>query len=400
MRIKLIPIISVAFLIAGVFPEPLRAQGGARISRQAAKKPGSILGLVDSERTPSGQYSLQDLEELRMQLLGLIDAIKDLGAIAPPELVDLDDLSQARAEFQSMPYGQLNMFRQVLSPSKIRRQLKLAREGIDAYARATPAAKLSVLAPKAITTYGDTTPFPIAKGFCGGRGPDRIPTSVVLGADIVFFAADSVRELAQDACKQVVAGVNTSGLCAPIDEAWVAAKAVNEGIHFCGDDLTGSIIDTNYARLDDIHTDVNNVGSTLDTHLTNVNLEIDTRIANLDTHLTNVDNHLTTLIANISNQISNLQALTLRLQIEANLARPGNSVSAFQTPASAGGYLELARSIVQDEIAAMTNIKSPNTSITSAKTEFQRGETQYNLKQYVAAYTYYQNAYILAASDK
>jgi hypothetical protein len=28
---------------------------------------------------------------------------------------------------------------------------------------------------------------------------------------------------------------------------------VDEGIHFCDDDLTGNVVDTSYARLDDIH---------------------------------------------------------------------------------------------------------------------------------------------------
>src|SRR5260370_1143088 len=88
---------------------------------------------------------------------------------------------------------------------------------------------------------------PNANGSCtsaNGTDVNRIPTGVVIAADVIFFVADTVRELAQDACKQdVVAlgeGGNTSLVCTIVDTVWVIAKAVDEGIRFCDDDLTGA----------------------------------------------------------------------------------------------------------------------------------------------------------------
>ena len=105
--------------------------------------------------------------------------------------------------------------------------------------------------------------FPNASGTCSsanGADVNRIPVGVVIAADVVFFVADGVREFAQDACKQEAVvlgeGGNTSLACIIVDTVWIVAKAVDEGIHFCDDDLTGNIIDANYARLDHIHTDL------------------------------------------------------------------------------------------------------------------------------------------------
>ena len=317
MRSKILTAIVAVCFAAGVI-EPLRAQGAKRISRTAVRS-GGMAGLAPTaaERDPSGQYAPQDLEELRTQLLNLADTVEQFAPLAPPDVVDLDSLREAKAQIQQMSVQQLNTLRQGISPSKITSRIQRAQQEIQTYKTSTRVEK-KANSPKIV----DPSPLPVVSALCSGSGPNRIPVGVILAADVVFFIADSVRELAQDACKQDVLGENTSLACVAVDVVWIAAKAVDEGIHFCDDDLTGNVIDTSYDRLADVHTDLYSVGTQLDTHLTNadthltnVNTDIDARIANLDTHLTNVDTHIqtefatltslvTTLIANLSAQLT------------------------------------------------------------------------------------------------
>jgi len=332
-------ITAVVCLAAGL-TQPLQAQNPKRISRTSGPA-GGAAGLVptQAETNPSGQYSAQDLEDLRALLLKLGDTVEQFAILAPPDSVDLDSLHQAESQIRQMPYQQLNALRKGLSPSKINSRLQRARDQIKGYADQRVQAK-AASARKISPMLADPNPFPVVSGLCdpignavasaiggtapGGStaGPARIPVGVILAADIVLFVADSVRELAQDACKQDVLGENTSLACTVVDIVWIVAEAVDEGIHFCDDDLTGNVIDTNYARLDDVHSDLYAIGTAVDTHLTNANTDIDTKIAALDTHVTNVDNHIqtefatlttvvTTAIANLSAQLGAATNLTV-----------------------------------------------------------------------------------------
>jgi hypothetical protein len=322
MRNKILTI-TIAVCFAAGAAQSLRAQGSNRISRATAGR-GTGAGLRPSaaELSPSGQYAPQDLENLRAELLNITDVVRDFAVGAPPDAVDLDGLQEARGQIQQMSYRDLNVLRRGVSPSRVHARLVRARQAIADYSKSvanTPKRTIKAMA------YGDTTAFPISNGLCtsaDGADTHRIPASVVLAADVVWFVADGVREAAQDACKEtaVIAGEGGNGslACIAVDAVWITAKAVNEGIHFCDDDLTGAVVDANYARLDDVHTDVNNLGTALnavDTHLTTVNTEIDTRLAAGDTHLTNVNADIdlkianlttlvTTLIANLSSQLT------------------------------------------------------------------------------------------------
>jgi len=112
----------------------------------------------------------------------------------------------------------------------------------------------------------------------------------------------------------------------------VVADAVDEGIHFCDDDLTGNVIDASFVGLGDVHNDVLNIGTALDTHIgaantdidtkistatTTINtsisaadLDIDTKIAAVDAHVANEFTTLTTLINSLSKeQVADLQQI-------------------------------------------------------------------------------------------
>lgn len=323
----------VALSCAILMAQPLSAQNSRRISRSSGRG-GSMAGLAPNgaEQITSGQYPPQALEDLRTELLNLVDSVQDFGAIAPAELVDTDSLREARGQIQQMSFPQLNALRQGISPSKLHGRLTAARTAVAEYSKGAPGQGKDI----ASLVRRDSMGFPNATGFCGAS-TTRIPTGVVLAADVVFFVADGVREFAQDACKQEAVvlgeGGNTSLACIIVDTVWIVAKAVDEGIHFCDDDLTGNIIDTNYQRLDHIHTDLANTDgrvAAVDTHLTTVDnrvagefVTLDSKIAvefnALDTHLGNVDTRiakeftdletrLTALLAGLSTQVTNASA--------------------------------------------------------------------------------------------
>jgi hypothetical protein len=292
MRSKiLITVVAVCFA-AGV-AQPLRAQGSSKIARPTATS-GTRLGLAPdpAEQVATGQYSPQTLEDLRGELLNLADSVLEFSELAPAELVDADSLRQARGQIQQMSTQYLNVLRKGIDPSKLHGRLVRARAAVAEYSKVKLGAK---------TTSGVrplTAGFPNANGFCtsaNGSDVNRIPTAVVLAADVVFFIADGVREFAQDACKQEAVvlgeGGNTSLACIIVDTVWIVAKAVDEGIHFCDDDLTGAVVDGNYARLDHIHNDLADVQTgvnNVSTQVTNVS----TQVTNVDTHVSNVDAHI------------------------------------------------------------------------------------------------------------
>src|SRR6185437_5007942 len=208
--------------------------------------------------------SAQSPEDVRTQLLNLTDSIQQLSAVVPQGAVNSATLQNARLRIQQMSAKDLAIIGKSMDVPMLAQQLGRARRAVKEYSQT------------AGTTMGaramDTTQFPVANGLCtsaNGSDTNRLPTSVVLAADVVYFVAEGVKDAASDACNQmavaVVAGegggANGSLACIASDAVYVAAHAVDEGIHFCDDDLTGAVIDANYARLDDVHTDVNTTDS-------------------------------------------------------------------------------------------------------------------------------------------
>ena len=316
MRNKFLTTITVAVCLAAGAVQPLRAQEPGRFPRPApAPRSGARFALAPdpAQQPPGGQHPLQSLEDLRSELLSLADSVQQFAALAPAELFDADSLQQARVQIQQMPAESLNTLRKVIDPAKLHDRLLRARAAVGQYSKSISGTKMIAGSMPSFSPG-----FPDANGFCtsaNGTDVHRIPTAVVLAADVIFFVADTVRELAQDACKQdvvVVAlgeggGGNTSLVCTIVDTVWVIAKAVDEGIHFCDDDLTGAVVDANFARLNHIHDDLSAVQTGVNTVSTQVS-NVGTQVSNVDTHLSTVDTHITALIAGLSSQIVTLQA--------------------------------------------------------------------------------------------
>ncbi len=299
MKNKILTAITVTMCLAAGVVQPLRAQGTKKISRSAPRS-GAMYRLAPdpAEQVAGGQYPPQTLEDLRRELLNLADSVQEFAALAPAELVDIDSLQQARLQIQQMPPEYLNTLRKTIDPAKLHDRLLRARSAVGEYSKGISGTKMIA---GSMPSYSPG--FPNANGSCtsaNGTDVNRIPTAVVLAADVVFFVADTVRELAQDACKETVViageGGNTSLACTIVDTVWVVAKAVDLGIHFCDDDLTGAVVDANFARLNHIHDDLAAVQTgvtTIDGNTSNVGAQI----SGVDTHLSNVDAHISSEIA-------------------------------------------------------------------------------------------------------
>jgi hypothetical protein len=230
---------------------------------------------------------------------------------------------------------------------------------------------------------------------------------VVLAADVIYFVAEGVRDAAQDGCNEVLVvageGGNARAACLATDAIYVIAHAVDFGIHFCDDDLTGNVIDTNYARLAHIHTDLENSVANDNANtasiIANDNSNRALIITNNNTNTANIianDNSNTTTILNNANANKNeLRDLILRTQIEADLASTDGStfVALFMTPTANGGYLDLVQSIVTQTLA---NIQAAGGSIGNAQSFLSQANAAKAAGDFKGAYALYRKAYKMA----
>lgn len=299
----------VCFAIAVVsLAQSTQAQGINKITGTTAGS-GGILRLAPDtqERLQGGPLPSAGYVDLRSELLNLADTVQQFVEIAPSGLVNPEALEEARLQIQQMSAHDMEVIGKGIDPVKLHNRLMGARMALGEYSKALAESNGAVhgyLVPRTGQGAQPMDTFPVTGGACtssNGTDVNRIPVSIVLAADVTWFVADGVRESAQDGCKQdaVVAGEggNGSTACIPVDAVWIAAKAVNEGIHFCEDDLTGNVVDANYARLGFIHDQVTGV----DNHLTNVDNHVSGEIAALQAQMV-------ALLAALSNQVGNVQA--------------------------------------------------------------------------------------------
>ena len=101
---------------------------------------------------------------------------------------------------------------------------------------------------------------------------------------------------------------------------------------------------------------------------------------------------INTKVNTISTTINANAALDLRLRIESDLSDSLTSspIALFELPASQGGYIELARSIVAELITKMQATVQP---ISFAATHLSRGDALLIAKKYKLAYQEFASAY-------
>jgi len=182
---------------------------------------------------------------------------------------------------------------------------------------------------------------------------------------------------------------------------------------------TQTSVDTVTTNLATAVTNINNSFTSVQNTLSSLKTDIDNSFSAVSTQVTNVQNALTALKTDIDNsfsavttQISNVQTsvntantkidalnvtvvagndLNLRLQIEEDLAKPGNhSIALFEVPNAQGGYLDLARTIVADIIQKMT---AAGQSVGNGPSFLASGDQARAAGRFKDAYAAYSKAY-------
>jgi hypothetical protein len=361
-----------------------------------------------------------------------------------------DQYGEARNQIEQMSFEQLTTLRKVLNPSKMHAKLANARATLDQYNK-------SIM--KSAATFSQNSPdsFPgVEETTCGGP----VSTGVIIASDVVYFIAELVRDLAQDACNQVVvavAGGNTRLACIVTDTIYVAAHAANQAIHFCDDDYAGAVGEASFERLEHIHSDLENSvandntntahitsdaatntthiisdAATNTTHIIsdaainkkaitdNDNTNKNTIVANDDAHfvsLTNLINATRTAIINNANDNKDeVKNLLLRTQIEADLSSTDSSVTValYETPSNVclpslndKGLAQLAASFgapaptqcgLLDMVRSIVRDTIANVGTgTGAQAFFNSAVAQQSAGKYKAAYALYRQAYKAAS---
>jgi hypothetical protein len=118
---------------------------------------------------------------------------------------------------------------------------------------------------------------------------------------------------------------------------------------------------------------------------------VNTKLDSITTSVTNAN----TKLDNLTVTVNNNGALDLRLKIEEDLSQPGlHPIALFEIPASAGGYLNLARTIVADIIAKMQSVGE---SVGTAPSFLAAADTSITAHDYRGAYQNLGKAYRAAS---
>jgi hypothetical protein len=221
-----------------------------------------------------------------------------------------------------------------------------------------------------------------------------------------------------------VGGGNTSLVCILADGILQAAELILDQYTICDGDNDSARVLANYERLayinEQIDTDyqstIANDNSNATAIIANDNSNANTIISNDNINTTNIiandNSNKDAIIANdnsnkdaiIANDNSNTaeilaalgetQRLVIRTQIEANLAG-GLTVALYQLPDSQGGYLEIVRDIVTEDIQ---KLQAVGQRIGNALHFLDLGNTAFSKGSYKDAYKNYLHAYNAASS--
>ncbi len=279
---------------------------------------GLLAPSLNAEQNPGGslapslnaQQDWTSPEEFRTEYLKFIDT---LSARIPASdqsswAVGLrEKISDIRQQVEGLSYPALDRFSKMTDRQAFAKMAVGVAAGTDKVQVKNRLSADAVLRPQ-----GAIVP-PDFSGAVAGTTCSTTPTSAgtIDGEKIGLYVDRGLSLIAEVACETIVE-VLGEGTNAPFCIAFGITKAVEVVLdslidhqEFCNGLLDGAIADATLNDVINVHGDV----AALDTHLTNVNTEIDTRIANLDTHLTNVDNHIAAEFTALSTQLTNATAL-------------------------------------------------------------------------------------------
>ena len=421
-------LLTFAMMLMLVSPILVRANSAeksapqAPLNTMAAARKMAMSGIMNADGRK--EFSREELDQMRSALLDLVESNRELAALFPAIAAaktgndaagKVSEYDAVRKQIQEMTDKDLTTLRSVMNPAPMREKLARSRAVIAEF-----------------MTTSNTTGLPGINSYCGAP----VSSSVIAAADAVYFIAESVRDIAQDGCNEVIVILGEGGngrlLCLVTDAVYIIAKGVYAGVHFCDDDYAASVGEANYDRLGHIHSDleasvaaddanrttiVNNDNTNKDTIVNNDNTNKNTIVANDNTNKTTIVNNDNTNTANLTALITaalnaiitnanankdELKFLVLRTQIEADLAAADSAtpVALYQTPSTTCttpsvpnpltqcGYLDLVAAIVRETI---TNQGGPN--MAAAQALLVQGDTQRLAGQFRAAYTTYRKAY-------
>ncbi len=378
----ILSILTAAFLTF-LLTAPLMAQASRQMGQERERITREVLGRTVTVDVPRLVEATQEnFDRFRDHLLIILKAQKETATLM--RIAPLDQLDSAIRQVEALKLSDIGRAQvQVVDLSQLKDAV-VQQKGLMAQTFANRAARAAQFSP--------TDPFPGASYslFCP-LNPQ--PPEVAFAAGFVLLAAELVRDIALRVCEQtqLVLGIggNTRLLCIITDTVYFAAQLVYYPIKFCHDDTPAGQVAGGVERAQYIH-------DQLDFSIANDN----TNKALLSTQLTNAENHVVTNDNNnkaaLSGQTASFQTLAVRVAIEVNLAGDPATIVAnglFQTPASQGGYLEVARQILIDTYNAHVAAAGPGVTVYNPASELSLGASFTAQGKYREAYYYYRRGY-------
>ena len=368
----------------------------------------------------SNQLDENDLEQVRTELLNFVISYKEF-AIGVGRQKEAASFEQSEAQIRAFSLKQLevfkNVFHDVSGMMVATQKLRGAVQTMRATSTTSSSKVRGSIVPNSAGLPGADYPS------CGSTRTDE---TVIDASDVALFVAEGVREVASRACDEVVVvlgeGGNGSLVCIATDAIYIAAKAVNFGLHFCDDKIDQAELGATFGRLGHIHGDleasvtndnnnktavINNDNANTTSIVNNDNANKTTIINNDNANKTSIINNdnantaaltitvnanTAAIIANDNANKNELRDLILRTQIEADLAQADSStpVAVFVTPNAHGGYLDLVRAIVAQTI---TNILAAGGKVGQAQSFLAQGDAAKTAGDFKGAYFSYRKAY-------
>ena len=362
------------------------------------------------------EYSADELQGLRATLLDVVDAVKEMAGLLPDNTKSLERIEELRSQVEQFSAKDLTTFRRAIDPSKFdsagvarARQSLADRKGSESFlASKRRASQNSDVAPL-------SAGFPSVPVF----GNTRLSDDEIFAVDTVYLTAESLAVSIKDACLQTVVvlgeGGNTSTACIISDGVFFIAKAVWAAIHMNEDHITTANVDTSYARLGHIHTDLENsvandntnaagIKGNTDSNAASIKANTDSKAAsiisnansNASSILTAISGAATSITSGSSSGQTQVKDLIVDTQIEADLARDTAStpVARYLIPSSAGGLLDRVRSVV---VQTITVVQAAGGTTGTAQSFVTQGDQYKAAGQFKQAYDSYRRAYQMAA---
>ncbi|HXI94109.1 MAG TPA: hypothetical protein VNO24_29400 [Blastocatellia bacterium] len=373
------------------------------------------------------EYSADELQGLRATLLDVVDAVKEMAGLLPDNTKSLERIEELRSQVEQFSAKDLTTFRRAIDPSKFdsagvarARQSLADRKGSESFlASKRRASQNSDVAPL-------SAGFPSVPVF----GNTRLSDDEIFAVDTVYLTAESLAVSIKDACLQTVVvlgeGGNTSTACIISDGVFFIAKAVWAAIHMNEDHITTANVDTSYARLGHIHTDLENSVANDNTNAAGIKGNTDSNAASIKANtdskaasiISNANSNTTTITNNANSNASSIltaisgaatsitsgsssgqtqvKDLIVDTQIEADLARDTAStpVARYLIPSSAGGLLDRVRSVV---VQTITVVQAAGGTTGTAQSFVTQGDQYKAAGQFKQAYDSYRRAYQMAA---